>query len=106
MSGFNRPSIADLYRANMERARKEIMSAPDRVVAETETDDLVEHYFSKYKLTPIAIDEARQTEAVYRKRIQVVPAHQREEFYQSEDDTKWKFESIKLTVPLIHNDEA
>src|SRR5215831_12897145 len=82
------------------------MSAPDRTIAETDTEDLVEHYYSKYKLTPIALDEARQPEAVYKKRIQVVPAHEREEFYQSEGDTKWEFESIELTVPLIHNDEV
>jgi len=82
------------------------MSAPDRTIAETDTEDLVEHYYSKYKLTPVVIDEAHQQEAVYKKRIQVVPAHQREEFYQSEGDTKFEFESIKLTVPLIHSDEA
>jgi len=106
MGVFNRPSIADLYRANLERAKKEIMSAPDRLVTETDTEDLVEHYYSKYKLTPIAIDEARQPTAVYKKRIQVVPAHQREAFYQSEGDTEFEFESIELAIPLIHNDEA
>lgn len=35
-----------------------------------------------------------------------MPADQREEFYQSEGDTEFQFESIELTVPLIHNDEA
>jgi hypothetical protein len=106
MSWFNRPSIADLYRANLEAAKKDIMSAPDRRIVETDSEDLVEYYYSKYKLTPIAIDEARQPQAIYKKRIQVVPAHQREEFYQSEGDTEFEFESIELTVPLIHNNEA
>lgn len=106
MSWLNRPSIADLYRANLERAKKEIMSAPDRQIAETDTEDLAEYYYSKYKLTPIAIDDAHQSEAVYKKEIRVVPAHQREDFYQSEGDTEFEFESIELTVPLIHNDEA
>jgi hypothetical protein len=77
MTMFSRPSIADLYRRNLELAKEEIMSAPDRRVAETDTEDLVEYCYSKYKLTPIAIDGARQPEAVYKKRIQVVepPAH-------------------------------
>src|SRR5689334_6041688 len=82
------------------------MCAPDRRIVETDSEDLVECYYSKYKLTPIAIDEARQAQAIYKKRIQVVPAHQREALYQSEGDTEFEFESIELTVPLIHNDEA
>lgn len=106
MGVYSRPSIADLYRTNLQRAKTEIMSAPDRQIAETDTEDLVEYYYGKFKLTPIAIDEARQSEAVYKKQIRVVPAHQREEFYQSEGDTECEFESIELTVPLIHNDEA
>lgn len=59
MGVYSRPSIADVYRAYLQNAKAEIMSAPDRRIAETDTEDLVEHYYSKYKVTPIAIDDAR-----------------------------------------------
>lgn len=106
MGVYSRPSITDLYRVNLQNAKTEIMSAPDRRIAETDTEDLVEYYYSKYKLTPIAIHGAQQTGAVYKKRMEVVPAHRREEFYRDQGDTQFEFESIELTVPLIHNDEA
>jgi hypothetical protein len=82
------------------------MSAPDRMITETGTEDLVEHFSSKYKLTPISVDEARPQEAVYKKRMQVVLAHQREELYRDMGDTQFEFESINFSVPLIHNEEV
>lgn len=32
----------------MERAKIEVMSAPDRLIAETDVEDLVEHFASRY----------------------------------------------------------
>lgn len=106
MSIYGRPSVSDLYRSNLERAQMEIMSAPDRMITDTDTEDLVEHFSSKYKLTPISVDDAQPQEAVYKKRMQVVLAHQRDEFYRDMGDTQFEFESISFSVPLIHNDEV
>ena len=106
MSMFRRPSIADLYRSNLEGAKAGIMSAPDRMVEETDTEDLVAHFSSKYKLTPISLDEVRPQEAKYRKRMQTVPAHRREEGYRELGDTQFEFESIRFTVPFIHNEDV
>jgi hypothetical protein len=106
MNMYGQPSVADLYRSNLEKAMVEIMSAPDRMIAETDTEDLVEHFSSKYKLTPISADESRPQEAVYKKRMQVVLAHQREEFYRDMGDTQFEFESINFSVRLIHNEEV
>src|SRR5581483_8434342 len=105
MSMYGRPTIADLYRSNLDRAKTEIMSAPDDLIAETDTEDLVEHFSSQFRLTPISVDEGRQQEAVYRKRMQLVPAHQREEFYRDEGDKEFEYESIRLSVPFIHNED-
>ena len=105
MSMFARPSIADLYRLNLERAKIETMSAPDRLIEETDTEDLVEHFASKYRLTPISIDAGRPQGATYRKRMQLVPAHRREEGYRELGDTQFEYESIRFTVPFIHNED-
>ena len=105
MNMFGRPTIADLYRSNLDRAKTAIMSAPDDLIVETDTEDLVEYFSSQFRLTPISVDEGRQQEAVYKKRMQLIPAHQREEFYRDQGDKEFEYESIRLSVPFIHNED-
>ena len=83
----------------------EILSERDRVVLETDTEDLIEHFATRCSLTPITIDEGRQQEATYRKRIQRVPAHQCDEMYRYMGDKDFEYESIYVTIPLIHNED-
>lgn len=100
-----RATISDLYRGNREKIENEIQSEQDRVILETDTEDLVEHFATRCSLTPITIDEGRQQEATYRKRMQSVPAHQRDEMYRYMGDKDFEYESIHVAIPLIHNED-
>lgn len=100
---FGQPTISDLYRQILEKTENEILSEKDRFILETDTEDLVEHFTSKYNLTPITVDESRGQEAEYRKRMQRVPARQRDEIYRYLGDKDFEYESIRVSIPLIHN---
>jgi hypothetical protein len=100
-----RATIDDLYRGNRQQIERQIMTESDRVILDSDTEDLVEHFATKYSLTPITIDEGRQKESTYKKRMQIVPAHQREEFYRYQGDGEFEYESIQVTIPIIHNED-
>ena len=108
MSMFRRPIKPTSTGQTSKQRRQKSCQRRDRMVEETDTEDLVEHFSSKYKLTPMSIDEARQQEAKYKKRMQTVPAHRRDARATAKfgDTPQFEFESIGSQFPSFTNGDV
>jgi hypothetical protein len=101
-----RPSISDAYRGVAEKVKNDILSQPDSFIQNSSTDDLVEYFFSNDHLQPIEVDTSREASFEHKKELRVVPAHQREDIYRSLGDTQFEYESVVVTIPLVHNPDV
>lgn len=102
----NRSSISDYYRALQQKVQDQILREKDETILLSDTDELVEYYFSITSLSPIEFDAERQPSFEHKKEVRTVPAHRREEFYQNEGDLNFEYESIIVTIPIIPNENT
>lgn len=99
----NQVFISDYYRGLFENIKKQILSEEDEYIIQSNLDELVDYYFSNNCLSPIEFDKERQENFEHRKELRTVRAHEREEFYRSEGDLDFEYESIIVNIPIIPN---
>jgi hypothetical protein len=81
--------ISDYYRGQQKQIETKILTERDETILYSDTEELVEYYFSHHSLTPIEFDPERQPSFEHTKAVRTVPAHRREAFYQSEGDVNF-----------------
>jgi hypothetical protein len=79
------------------------MRETDDFIIGSDLYELVAYYCHDALLTPIVIDEDEQESIEPKKEVKIVPAHQREVFYQDEGDLPYEFEWLLITIPLIRH---
>ncbi len=102
----NRASISDYYRVLQQKVQNQILTEEDETVLLSDTDELVEYYFSHNSLSPIEFDAERQPSFEHKKEVRNVLSYCREEFHRNEGDLNFEYESIIVTIPIIPNENA
>ena len=101
---FNRPSISTYYTALSQELEKQVQQSESEFVSKTNTEELVEYFLQSVQiLQPIKFDSSRKETMKYRKEMRVVPANQREDFYRSEGDKEFEYETIDIVIPIVSN---
>lgn len=100
----DRPSIDAYYRALQKQVEDQILRERDETILHSDTDELVEYYFSHNSFSPIEFDSERERSFEHRKDVRTVPAHQRDRGYGSDGDLNFEYESISVTLPIIPNE--
>jgi hypothetical protein len=98
--------VFDYYRELQKHVLDQILRESDETILHSNTDELVEYYFSHNSLMPIEFDPKQQPSFEHKKEVRIVPAHRREEFYRNEGDLNFEFESIVVTIPILPNDNV
>lgn len=102
----DRPSIDAYYRSLQKQVEDKILREGDETILHSDTDELVEYYFSHNSFSPIEFDTERERSFEHRKDVRTVPAHQRDRGYGSEGDLNFEYESILVTLPIIPNENT
>src|SRR5439155_10594991 len=84
----------------------QILRERDETILHSDTDELVEYYFSTNSFSPIEFDAERERSFEHKKDIRTVPAHQRERGYGRDGDLNFEYESILITLPIIPNENT
>ncbi|MCX6735791.1 MAG: hypothetical protein NTZ13_01785 [Candidatus Parcubacteria bacterium] len=102
---FNKPSISDYYRALLSALEKQIQISPNEKILNKTTEEFLEELLtSEDVLLPIEFDTDRKEIMRLKKEMRIVPTHMRDDFYQSDGDKEWEYESLEIVLPLITND--
>lgn len=96
---FNSPTFSDYYRTALDRVKDEILRESDTQILGSEVDDFANFYHQKYALVPLEYDPA-DLEWDFKKEVRNVPANRREDFYRSQGDVNWEYESVVITIPI------
>ncbi|MDB5088225.1 MAG: hypothetical protein JWR09_2219 [Mucilaginibacter sp.] len=100
---LNRPSFSDVYDKILEDIRLQILKETDSTIIGTTTDELAVYYYSKKHFDPIKVDPERNETLEQKNEVRIIRADQREEFYRDEGDLPYEYESIYVTIPIVHN---
>ncbi len=95
--------ICDYFKKIFEDIKRGILTQEDNFMIQTNKDELVEYYFTKYCLSPIEFDKSKEESFQHKKELRVVPAHKREDIYQNMGDIEFEFETITVKLPIIPN---
>ncbi len=102
----NQASISDYYRALLNQVQDQILREKDETILHSNTDELVDYYFSHNSFEAIEFDPDQPPTFEHKKDIRTVPANRREEFYRNEGDLNLEYESIAITMPIIPNENV
>jgi hypothetical protein len=100
----NQASISDYYRALLKQVQDQILKEKDETILHSNTDELVDYYFSHNSFETIEFDSGQPPTFEHKKEVRNVPANRREEFYRNEGDLSFEYESIAITMPIIPNE--
>lgn len=101
---YTRKSISDYYREIINNVRSEILRENDSILIWTNTDELSEYYFDKFKLSTINIIESEINYELI-KYLKTIPSHERERTYQYEWDLKdFECEKVNIEIPVEYNE--
>jgi len=98
--------VSEYYEGLEKEVLTKILIESDETILHSNTDELVEYYFSHNSLAPIEFDSERQSTIEHKKEVRIVPAYQREEGYRNEGDLNYEFESIVVTIPILPNENV
>lgn len=100
---YNRASISDYYRDVLEKARSAILRESEEQMIGSNTQELAEYYSQQYALSTIELDDASETNWEHQSYVKTIPAHQREQFYNSQGDLDFPCERVRVEIPIKPN---
>jgi hypothetical protein len=102
---MNKASISDYYRAIVDHVSNQILTSSDDLIIKTDTEELVEKFYSTNHFEPIVVDTSKDESFSHKKEMRNVPADRREDFYRQMGDKEFEYESIVIKVPLVKNSD-
>ena len=102
---ISKPSFTEVYTNLFGGISTQVLKEPESFIIGTDTDELVEYYYSKKHFNPIKIDPDRTETAEIKNEVRTVYANQRDPMYRNEGDTTAEYESIHITIPIIPNSQ-
>jgi hypothetical protein len=100
----NKISISSYYRAVLKSLEEEVVKSNDQYIRETETSQIMSNLLrSEHVLIPIEFDSTKKESMRHEKEMRVVPAHARDEFYNSNGGQSFEYETIWITIPIVPN---
>ncbi len=96
-------TITDYYRNITQVVEQKIMSEDDTYIMQVDNAELIEYYYKEYCFEPIEFDSSQEESMNHVKEIRIIPAHQRDSFYQNQGDLKFEYEMIIVNIPIKRN---
>jgi hypothetical protein len=97
-------SISDYYRAVLKSFEEVVMKSPDQYIRDTETSEIVADLIkSEHVLSPIKFDSGQKESMRHEKEMRSVPARMMRDDFYGGSDTKFEYETIWITIPIISN---
>jgi hypothetical protein len=98
------PTFDDYYRTALEKVRQEILHESDVQILGSSDKDLANYYFQRYAIQPVVFDPDSVSYEI-KKEVRTVPAHRREDIYQSGGDVDWEYQIAIISLPIEPNDK-
>ncbi|WP_295664381.1 hypothetical protein [uncultured Mucilaginibacter sp.] len=98
-----RASFSDAYNKILEDIKLQILKEPDSTIIGTTTEELADYYYSNKHYDPVKIDLERTETLEQKNEVRIIRADQREDSYRDEGDLPYEYESIHVTIPIVHN---